>query len=106
MNIEIKEKRDNVLLDRIDVKFIVTHDGEKTPTREALKKALATTLGAKPELTIIERVDSEFGRAVSPGVARVYKTLEKARALENAYMQKRNGIYVEPKKREAPKKEA
>ncbi len=100
MEIEIKSKKENVLLDRTDVQFVLKHPGEKTPTRDQIKKALTDALGSKPDVTVVESVHTEFGRGTSAGTAKVYKTVDKARAVEPVFLQKRNAIYVEPKKRE------
>lgn len=101
MEVEITEKTENPLLDRTDVRFIVHHPREKTPTRDQLKKSVASALGAKAELTIIDFVESEFGRGASRGFAKVYKDLEAARHHERKYIQKRNKIFVEAKKEES-----
>lgn len=98
MEIEIRNKRDNPLLDRTDVHFVATHEGEKTPTRDQVKSALTKTLGSKADVTVIDRIDSDFGRGSSVGYAKVYSSVEKARYHEREYIQKRNGLFVEPKK--------
>jgi small subunit ribosomal protein S24e len=100
MQIEIREKRQNALLDRTDVWFTVLHDGEKTPGRDRVKSELAKAVGAKPELTVIDHMDSEFGRGATRGFAKVYASVEKARHHERNYIQKRNKILVEEKKEE------
>ena len=101
MEIQITEKKDNPLLDRTDVHFTVLHPNAKTPTRDQVRSALAKAIAATPENTVIERVTSEFGRGSSTGFAKVYKDLAKARHHERNYIQKRNGILVEPKKEKA-----
>jgi small subunit ribosomal protein S24e len=98
MEIEIIEKRENPLLDRTDVRFVAHHAGDKTPTRDQLRKSVASAVGAKAELTIIDSVRSEYGRGASQGFAKVYTSVEKARHHERHYIQKRNNIFVEAKK--------
>ena len=100
MQISIQEKKENKLLERWDVRFTIEHAGEKTPSREQVKKGVADAVGAKADVTVIDEYVSEFGLGRSRGFAKVYPSVEKARALERAYQQKRNGIFVEPKKRE------
>jgi small subunit ribosomal protein S24e len=100
MEIEIKEKRDNPLLDRTDVWFVVRHDGEKTPQRDRVKSELAKAVGAKADVTVIDHIESEYGISASRGYAKVYKTVEKARYHERRYIQKRNNLLVEEKKKE------
>lgn len=100
MDIEITEKKENPLLDRMDVRFVIQHEGEKTPTREQVRKALASALGKKAELTVIDNMESHFGRGSTKGFAKVYVDVEKARYHERDYILKRNGLFVEAKKKE------
>jgi ribosomal protein S24E len=67
-------------------------DGDKTPGRDRVKSELAKAVGAKPELTVIDHMDSEFGRGATRGFAKVYASVEKARHHERNYIQKRNKI--------------
>jgi small subunit ribosomal protein S24e len=101
MQIEINEKRQNPLLDRTDVWFTVLHDGEKTPARDRVKSELAKAIGAKADVTVIDHMESEFGRSASRGYAKVYASVEKARYHERDYTLKRNKLFVEEKKEEA-----
>jgi small subunit ribosomal protein S24e len=101
MEIQIDEKRENPLLDRTDVRFTIVHAGEKTPQRDVVKNELAKALGAKAELTIIDRMRSVYGRGTTRGQAKVYSNLEKARHHERNYIQKRNKILVEKKEEES-----
>lgn len=100
MEIEIIEKKDNAILDRIDVRFIARHEGEKTPTRDQVKAAVAKAAGGKAELTVVDHLKSDFGRGSSVGYAKIYTDVEKARYHERDYVLKRNGLFVEAKKEE------
>lgn len=100
MEIEIRNKRENKLLDRTEVHFVALHAGEKTPTRDQLKKALTGALGSKADVTVIDKITSDYGQGASNGFAKVYTSVEKARYHERHYLQKRNGIFVEPAKKE------
>jgi small subunit ribosomal protein S24e len=98
MEVEIVAKKDNPLLERTDVTFRVTHPGEKTPQRGAVRDKLAATTGAKTDAVIITRMTSRFGQAVTQGAAKVYKSVEVAKKTEVPHLLKRHGLWVEPKK--------
>lgn len=92
MDIEIQNKRDNKLLDRTEVRFRVRHDGEPTPTRDAVRDALAGSLNAKKERVILQRLQSDFGRGSSKGYAKVYPSTDQARSVERHFTLVRNGL--------------
>lgn len=104
MNIEIQERRDNELLDRKEVRFLVHHDGEPTPTRDGVRDALAKDLKASKDQVIVHRLRSEFGRGVSKGYAKVYPSVEKAKAVERRHTLVRNDL-AEARDRPKPKAE-
>lgn len=100
MNLEITEKKENPLLDRVDVRFKLLHDGEKTPARSVVRDQLATSLNVKKDHVIVDHMQSDFGRGITSGFAKVYKSVEKARYHERDYLLKRNELYIPPKKKE------
>jgi len=89
MDIEIIEKKENPLLQRVEVNFRVNHLGAPTPKRAEVKTQLATVLQAQPELVVIEKMASVHGKSETSGIARVYQSEEKMRALEPEYLLKR-----------------
>ncbi len=101
MDIQIDEQRKNPLLDRTDVRFTILHPGEKTPQRDMVKNELAKALGAKADVTVIDRMRSVYGRGNTKGVAKVYASVDKARQHERQYIQKRNKLIVEKKEEES-----
>lgn len=100
MEIEIIEKRENPLLNRVEVKFRVKHEGEKTPERDLVKSDLADMLKTDKNLVIIDRIRPSFGVAMSFGYAKIYNSLEDVKKVEPEYILKRNkfGEKVEEKK--------
>ena len=100
MEIEIVEKKDNPLLNRLEVTFVVSHPKSQTPKRNEVKDILAGSLGVKKEVVIIDNMEPTFGKPSTYGYAKIYKTVEDARKVEPIYIQKRNHIYVEKKKEE------
>ena len=86
MELEITDKNENKLINRMEVNFKVTHDKAKTPTRKEVKGVLADNLGAKKECVIIARMRSEFGNPVTKGYAKVYKTPEDLKRFEKVHL--------------------
>lgn len=92
MDIEIEDERENKLLDRTEVRFVVFHGGEPTPTREEVRSALAATLDTGKDQLILHRVSSDFGRGRSKGYAKLYASKEDAIERERRYVLARNGL--------------
>ena len=100
MEIDIVEKHDNILLERTEVKVKVKHPKEATPSRKVISEALKEALGLKKEVLVVDSMESHFGRDETELFAKVYKTLEKARYIEEDHILKRNGLWEEPKKKD------
>jgi small subunit ribosomal protein S24e len=86
MELEITDKTENKLINRIEVHFKVTHDKAKTPTRKEIKGTLADNLGAKKECVIVDMMRSEYGSPVTKGYAKVYKTQEDLKKYEKVHL--------------------
>jgi small subunit ribosomal protein S24e len=99
MDIEISEKKANPLLARTEVRFVVHHVNEKTPTRDAIREKLAAQLGGKKGNVVVDSMNSVFGRATTKGYARMYDTPEHLAKNEPHYILKRNKLEeLKPKK--------
>ncbi len=101
MEIEIEEKRENPLLYRKEIRFVVIHEGEGTPSRAIVKEELAKKLKEKTGNIIIDYIRSHFGSQKSIGYAKVYKSLDDAKKIEPEYIIKRNIETKEKKKGES-----
>jgi small subunit ribosomal protein S24e len=101
MEIEIQSKTDNLLLGRTEVRFVILHEGEGTPKRELVRSELAEKLSAKKEAVMIDSMHSSFGARKTIGYAKIYKSIEEAKAGEADPILKRNGLGTKKK----PKKE-
>lgn len=107
MEIEIQSKVDNVLLGRTEVRFTVLHEGEGTPKRELIRSELAEKLGAKKETIMVDAMHSSFGSRKTVGYAKIYNSIEDAKAREADPILKRNGLGTRKKaKKEASKEGA
>ena len=99
MNIDIKEKKDNKLLSRQEIKAHVTFSGS-TPPREELKKEFSKITKAKPELVIIKNIYTNFGAQEADILLHVYTDQEILKKIEQIKEEKK-----EEKKEEAPAEE-
>jgi len=104
MEIEIQSKTDNLLLGRIEVRFVILHEGEGTPKRELVRSELAEKLNAKKETIMVNCMRSSFGSRKTVGYAKIYKSIEDAKKGEADPILKRNGLGTKKKtKKEAGK---
>ncbi len=100
MEIEILEKKENPLLNRVEVYFAVHHPKTPTPKRNDVKDALANVLNTRKDLVVIDSMEPTFGKPTTFGYAKIYSSVEVARSIEPEHIQRRNNIYVEKKKEE------
>ncbi len=101
MEIEIISKKDNPLLERTEVHFKATHGKEKTPQRDAVRDKLAAILNAGKDKLVVDRMKSDFGKSVTIGYAKLYKTKEQAMKVERDYVLIRNGLKAKEAKKAA-----
>jgi small subunit ribosomal protein S24e len=99
-DLEIVQKRENVLLKRTEVTFKLTHEKEKTPQRDAVRDKIAAHVGGKRDAVIIDHLRSRFGAAVTYGYAKVYPSADDAKKMEPQFLLKRHGLADEKKKAE------
>jgi len=89
MKVEIIKDEKNVLLDRRDIVCNVISEGT-TASRENVKNMLVALLDAKPELMILDRMNTQYGTQDIRGYARLYNDQQQLRAIEPDYMVARN----------------
>ena len=101
---EVLERRENTLLERVEIDFRVNHDGQATPSRETLIDLLVKVEpGCKKEFVIVKRVNSRFGKALTTGVAHIYNS-DPGMQVEAKYLLQKHGIGVETEEVEANEK--
>ena len=105
MEIEIQSKTDNPLLGRSEIRFTILHEGEGTPKRELVRTELAEKLNAKKETIMIDFMRSSFGTRKTVGYAKIYQSVEDAKAGEADYVMRRNGLGTKKKPKKETKKE-
>lgn len=106
MNVNLISTTENKLLERKEIEAEVIFDGA-TPKRADLKSAICQKVAANPELVILRKVSSSFGRKAVKVVAHAYSAKEKLMATEPIYIKVREGLMTKPEKKKAapaPKK--
>lgn len=99
MDIEITQKKENPLLGRSEVRFVVRHPNEKTPSRDQIREKLAAQMSSKKGHIVVDSMASEFGVGATRGYARIYGTPEALAKNEPHYILKRNKLEeLKPKK--------
>ena len=105
MEIEIQSKTDNLLLGRTEVHFVILHEGEGTPKRDLVRCELAEKLNVKKEAIMLDFMHANFGTRKTVGYAKIYKSVEDAKAGEADFILKRNGLGTKKKPKKDAKKE-
>jgi len=110
LKLEIESKKENPLLERTEVSFSVEHAGKPTPNRDEVRAAIASALSVQKEMVIIDHMDTEYGKGLSIGYVKIYKTQEAAMKGEKRHLLVRNKMAEKkvkakaaPKARAAPK---
>jgi small subunit ribosomal protein S24e len=103
MEIEIESKKENKLLDRMEINFAIKHEGG-TPKREDVRKEISSMMGVNRDVVIIDWMKSAYGISETTGYAKVYSSPKKAMEIEPDYLLKRNPVKKEEKREEKKKR--
>jgi len=107
MNVNLINTVENKILERKEVEAEVSFDGA-TPKRAQLKEAVCQKIAANPELVVIRRVSSAFGRKTVKVLIHAYSAKEKMMSTEPVHIKVREGLVPKPEKKKkvaaAPKK--
>lgn len=100
MEIEILEEKENRLLKRREIRFVVSHENEATPKRENVITQLVQDIGVPRERMVIDHIRAEFGIPQSKGYAKIYDSKKNALYYERKPILKRNKLLsAVPKKK-------
>lgn len=97
METTILEEKYNQLIGGKEVDVLVTHLGEKTPTREAVRSKIAALLNMDLENVVIQSIIGHFGEPRSRVTVHCYENAEDASIYEPIYRLKRNKIIEDQK---------
>ena len=85
MNVNLISNIENKLLERKEIQAEVSFDGA-TPKRAQLKEAVSHKVGANPELVVLRKVSSNFGRKTVTVTAHAYSTKESLMGTEPVFV--------------------
>jgi small subunit ribosomal protein S24e len=102
MDIEIKEKTENPLLNRTEIQFDCIYQGESTPKVIDVKNKLVALLDADKNLLVVDKVLPKFGEGKAEGYAKIYDSEENLNKIETKHVLAKN---QEPQKDEESEEE-
>ena len=87
---EIKDRTENKILNRVEIAFSWKHDTKSTPSRKEVMDLVQTLEpGANRDLIVIKDCETRFGQPLTTGLAYIYSSQE-AMAVEPSYIHKRH----------------
>ncbi len=92
MELEILSKKENKLVDRIELEVVAKHQGAPTPKREEMRDLVAVALKAEKDRVIVDWLDTSYGTGVTKGYVKVYPTKQRALELEERPILVRNKL--------------
>ncbi|MDI6707684.1 MAG: 30S ribosomal protein S24e [Candidatus Thermoplasmatota archaeon] len=102
MEVELLTKKENILLNRVELEFKVKHKKEKTPERDAVKAQLAPLINVPKENIVIAWMHSAFGAEETLGYAKAYSSVQDALKSERKHLLARNKL-IEVKEKKVAK---
>ncbi|MDO8727578.1 MAG: 30S ribosomal protein S24e [Candidatus Methanoperedens sp.] len=91
MELQIIKDKKNPLLKRREVSIKINNKG--TPSRIDVKNKVAAIANSKPELIVIEHLDTAFGKTELTGTVSIYETEERLKQISHNHLMAR-GIPV------------
>ncbi|MHA1259720.1 MAG: 30S ribosomal protein S24e [Candidatus Heimdallarchaeaceae archaeon] len=97
MKINIINKTENKLLDRLEIEAEVEHIGQPVPKREEFLSKLSALLNKERNQVVLIKMEAKYGVGKSIARVHVYDSAERAKVVEKKYLLKRSKI-IEDKK--------
>ena len=103
---EIVERMENKLLNRVEIKFSWRHSGKATPSRREVMD-LVKTLEPKtnPDYIVIKDCNTRFGQPLTTGLAYIYDN-EESMKVEPKYIHQRHEAFRSSAEKPAAAEEA
>lgn len=95
MEINVNEKIENPLLNRTEIHFDCTYQGEATPKIMDVKNRLVATLDVDKNLLVVHNLKPSYGEGKANGYAKVYDSEESLAKIEKDHVVKKNAAVVE-----------
>ncbi len=92
MEITITEEKENSLIGRKEIQAVITHLGDVTPTREAVRAKIAAQINADLDRVVVQSINGHFGEPKSQLTVHCYDNSEAVFVYEPKYILKRNKI--------------
>ena len=96
MDIEILSKKENQLIDRIELEVLAKHLGAATPKREEIRELVASAVRAEKDRVIVDHIETGFGHGMTRAYVKVYPSKKRALEVETRPILVRNRL-AEPK---------
>ncbi|MBS72406.1 MAG: 30S ribosomal protein S24e [Thermoplasmata archaeon] len=91
---EIIDRKENQLLDRVEIRFQLRHEGASTPSRSQLRSKVASLEpGSSASNVVVKDVVTRFGQPLTSGLAFIYGSQESMQ-IEPSYILERHGAEV------------
>ncbi len=101
MEITINEKIDNPLLNRTEIRFECTYQGDATPKVLDVKNRLVATLNVDKNLLVVHNLKPSYGEGKANGYAKLYDSEENLAKIEREHVVLKNKEVVKEEKEEA-----
>ena len=89
-DIEIVSRKENKLLNRVEINFRWQHIGQSTPSRQAVMDLVKTLEpGSNPDYIIVKECNTRFGQPLTTGMAFIYGDSE-SMSVEPEFIHKRH----------------
>jgi small subunit ribosomal protein S24e len=92
MELEIVSRKDNPLLERVELEVKLHHQDEPTPERETVREQVAAALKAKKDSVVVDHMDTTFGMGLTRGYVKVYSSKQAALDVEERSIAVRNKL--------------
>jgi small subunit ribosomal protein S24e len=101
MEITINEKIDNPLLNRTEIRFECTYQGDATPKVLDVKNRLVATLNVDKNLLVVHNLKPSYGEGKANGYAKLYDSEENLNKIEMDHVVQKNKEAAKEEKEEA-----
>ena len=98
MEINVNEKIENPLLNRTEIQFDCTYQGDATPKIMDVKNRLVAILDVDKNLLVVHNLKPSYGEGKANGYAKIYDTEESLSKIEMDHVVEKN---KEPAKEES-----
>ncbi len=86
MEINVNEKIENPLLNRTEIRFDCTYQGEATPKVLDVKNRLVATLNVDKNLLVVHNLKPSYGEGKANGYAKLYDSEESLNKIEREHV--------------------